>query len=175
MGSGGQNAASHSLVARAIGSWTVAAAAATRSDRLGSGHRADGGTGEHQLAVLLDHVAGDRAAGRRAGAASPAAAVAQPVGGAPGVVQGVRDGTGVAGDPAQQRVAVVEVEQLGDRGAFLGDQPVDPAADREVQGVAGVEQPQVGGADGGAHGVGDAGPADAAQDGRRRAGRRRPP
>lgn len=61
--------------------------------------------------------------------------------------------------------AVVHAEQVGDRRALLRDEPVDPAADGEVQRVAGVEQPQVRGADGGAHRVGDAGPADAAQDG----------
>ena len=47
--------------------------------------------------------------------------------------------------------------------ALLGDQPVDPPADRCVQGVAGVEQAQVGGADGRAQRVGDAGGGDAAQ------------
>ena len=75
------------------------------------------------------------------------------------------DGAGVPGDAAQQAVAVLEVEQLGDGVAFLGDEPVDAAAHRQVQGVPGVEQAQRGGANGGAHGVGDPGPADAAQDG----------
>ena len=41
----------------------------------------------------------------------------------------MRDRPGVTGDPAQQGVTVVEAEQLGDLGALLGDQPVDPAAD----------------------------------------------
>ena len=58
--------------------------------------------------------------------------------------------------------AAAQAEQRGR--AFLGDQPVDPAADLLVQGVAGVQQPQVGGADGGAQRVGDPGGGDGAQD-----------
>ncbi len=76
----------------------------------------------------------------------------------------MRDRTGVARDPAQHRVAVVEVEQPGHRGPLLGDEPVDPPSDRHVQGVAGVQEPQVGGADHRAQRVGDPGVRDRPQD-----------
>ncbi len=66
--------------------------------------------GEHQLAVLLDHVAGDRAASRaavRRPGRGRSAAGRRPARRRPG--RG--DGAGVTGDPAQQRVAVVQPEQ----------------------------------------------------------------
>jgi hypothetical protein len=75
------------------------------------------------------------------------------------------DGTGIARYPPQHRVTVVGIEKFGHGRAFLRDQPVHPSSDGQVQRVAGVEQAQVRGADRRSHGVGDAGPADATQDG----------
>jgi hypothetical protein len=83
----------------------------------------------------------------------------------------MRDGTGIARDPPQQRVAVIQVKQLGDGVPLLRDEPVDAASDRQVQRVARIEQPQVRRADRGTHGVGDARPPDAC----RRVTSRRPP
>ena len=72
--------------------------------RVGAG--ADGRPGQHQLAVVLDHVPGDRAT-RGSPVPAPGAAGAQPVGGPEGVVEGVADRAGVPGDPAQQGVRAV--------------------------------------------------------------------
>jgi hypothetical protein len=75
----------------------------------------------------------------------------------------VGDRARVAGHPAQQGVAVVQAEQAGHRGSLLGHQPVHPSAGGGVQGIAGVEQPQVGRAYGRAQGVRRAGVRDAPQ------------
>ena len=88
------------------------------------------GPREHDLALLLHHAVGERAALRPAAAHPHAecAAAARPVRHAEGVVDRVGDGAARAGQLAQQRVAVEEVERARDLVLLLEHEPVQAAA-----------------------------------------------